>query len=364
MKNTKYVYNGFDDFEVNKGYASCFIKEYTYNNSLAFYCLDRNKYLLPIEEKKLDKSGSCISITTLDSHPELLQPGCKLYTYPTCTIPREAMQTKYKKCLNIFTADAIVVPKNTCIESSLSRMAAVFINFDAKRIIWFSFYEWRDDHVEAYKKIKQAPLGTKLINLVVPSTTYNITKDYPNFAEAELAHVGPILEITEKDKHIYEYLTHTLPKDKFVTEAEVMNSLGDKDNAPTVESMLSIHEMLNSTDDSIIDLGLKTLATIDYAHYKESTILLLKESQWNYSKARNTTAVKFMLKTLGIRNSSRPSFVSYSDRFIYKKDYGLFVPLLKAIKKIGDTEFRRDYYNLPFVYADENWIIHPRYKTE
>ena len=62
--------------------------------------------------------------------------------------------------------------------------------------------------------------------------------------------------------------------------------------------------MLNSTDSTVVGLGLKTLAELDYKKYYNTAIYLLNNTsiKWRNNPMKKNVSVKYMLKFFGLWN--------------------------------------------------------------
>ena len=68
--------------------------------------------------------------------------------------------------------------------------------------------------------------------------------------------------------------------------------------------------MLISPDKTIVGLGLKTTAEMDYEKYRNTTIHLLTNNKGNWVRndMRSNTSVKYMLNYLDIRKDCRENY--------------------------------------------------------
>ena len=74
------------------------------------------------------------------NHPELLATAKKVYTHPSCKLSRSMMQEKYKKSLNPYLSDAVVIP-NPYLGGFVLYDVALFINENQKLIAKVEFDE-------------------------------------------------------------------------------------------------------------------------------------------------------------------------------------------------------------------------------
>lgn len=353
MKKTKgSKYFGYEDYEVTRiGYSIFESRTHAYNPY--YYWWGKNVYTYyPIDKSYINNGALTLDIK---ENPQVLIGANKVYVHSSCTIPRTSLTTKYKRCLNAVTADVIVIPNNSTREVELWENTAVFINEEAERIYICNLFT---DSTSG-TLIKNARYNTKLIDLVPPVSHEKLDDSIKN---ARLTYYGPTVAFNSKSMFLLDYIIGLLPKEKIVFQDTIMASLGDTNNVPTFENMVSISEMLSSQSVEVIDLGLKTLAALDYMRYPQSVKTILMHSMaWRDSPARGSTAVKYMLKELDCYSGY---YIGYKERYISQEDYNLTEKLIKKLKRFDDADYLSYCYNLPFVYVDEKDIIHPRVKEE
>ena len=138
-----------------------------------------------------------------------------------------------------------------------------------------------------------------------------------------------------------------------VSEDKIFATLGDSTNELTREIYNNISEMLNSKDSTVVGLGLKTLAELDYEKYHNTSTYLLQTTwrKWKDNKMKTNAGVKYMLKFLGLRNNG---FARYSNS-ITSEDFNF-------LKEIIETDFSKSINRLvkdfigryPFAKIDYN----------
>ena len=136
-------------------------------------------------------------------------------------------------------------------------------------------------------------------------------------------------------------------------EDKIFATLGDSTNELTREIYNNISEMLNSKDSTVVGLGLKTLAELDYEKYHNTSTYLLQTTwrKWKDNKMKTNAGVKYMLKFLGLRNNG---FARYSNS-ITSEDFNF-------LKEIIETDFSKSINSLvedfigryPFAKIDYN----------
>lgn len=303
--------------------------------------------------------GDSIPTSDIEEHKDLLATAKTVYIHPACNVSKTLVSQKYKKVLNPWLADIVMIPNVTKYEYRYSTYCHIFINAESKNI--FLFLDSTKDNAET---ISHFPQGTKLIDVVKnPGNLYGQTSDSFSVASlisSELDYTGRLIDLRGKEREVIDILEGTLPKSKFVFEDTIMHSLGNEDNKPTFENLLSILEMLNSTDDDTNASAIRALAAMDFINYPNSVITILinsNKNQWKYNKATNSTAAKYMFHVL-FNNTARGYF-TYTNKFISQEDYELTHKLLRHFYNNEDTvlDFLR---TVPFTYEDETLNVHPR----
>lgn len=343
---------GFEDYK-------CFVlnSQLLYANYISkYYLYNWNAYnghiLYPVK-------GDSIPTSDIEEHKDLLAAAKTIYIHPACNVSKTLVSQKYKKVLNPWLADIVMIPNITKYTYVYYDYCHVFINAESKNV--FLFLDSTKDNAET---ISHFPQGTKLIDVMKsPGSLYGQTSDSFSVASlisSELDYTGRLIDLRGKEREVIDILEGTLPKSKFVFEDTVMHSLSNEDNKPTFENLLSILEMLNSTDDDTNASAIRALAAMDFINYPNSVATILVHSnknQWKYNKATNSTAAKYMFHVL-FNNTARGYF-TYTNKFISQEDYELTHKLLRHFYNNEDTvlDFLR---TVPFTYEDETFDVHPR----
>lgn len=348
-----YGYEGYD----LKQLPQYMFEERSYTPSWYYYEYSNTSTVLALDPANINDYGN-FSID-IEERESLLETANKVYVHPSCTIPRTMLSKKYKKCLDPLRADIIVIPKYSP-NVQVRNEAALFVDDNIKKALVCSLCKntWSNDpHInDDYNRIVSAPGGTELIDLMPQSNKPSVPA---NVAHAKLVYLGPIGIFDPKSMYLFDILTYKMPTDRFVYQETIMNTINDASNAPTYEGMMNIYDMLLSSNEDMVALGLKSLAALNYADYPQSVItLLINSNYWAYSKAKHSTAVKYMLKTLGINNCR----TRYYDRTVSAEDYELTKKLIFAIEKCDESTFINYCYNIPFVYVDNDFNVIPRLK--
>lgn len=339
---------GYEDYNLTT-FSNVLFKDAAYyaGRFSTYYQGRETEIIMPIDSSLLNEHG--YYIPDINNHPELLKTAKKIYTHPSCKVPRDAIKKKYKKCLNPWEADAVIISDINYSYFPVSNYV-VFVNHKVKRV----YISYLSDIANYFNRVMNAPGGCSPESLVVaPHDSYDTY-----FKESKLEYVGPVCKFEKKDAAILDCLTYKIPKDKIVFQRDLLRTLGDETNAPTLEALVSIYEMLRSNDESVNEMGLKTLATLDYAHYPETFIAMLKLVDIRWNDARNASAVKCMLDTLGLKGGSALSWIKHTHKFVSRKDYEMFEQMIKAIYKGG---FENYCEGISFMYLDNYLTPRPRY---
>ena len=302
----------------------------------------------------------------IKENKELLVEGKKVYVHPDCKLPRTTLYQKYKKCNNPWIADIVVIPKFDANIFDIDENYAVFVNEDTKdafgmRAEWYD----RDTHKYVHDLIS---VGDKLGDIAKASAESFITlQAESNFNMLSLYnsicdYLGPMCKIYKNNSALEDILTSNLPLDKAIYEDTIMASLSSQENQISVEVLSSIREMLDSDDIDTRASAIKALAQMDYMSYPISVeFVLLMSGRYLYDNACNSTAAKFMFKTLfgGTARSRRRSYATT----ISQKDFDVFLPLVKQNYKTEDDNEALacvDYYD--FLYRDADYKVRARIK--
>lgn len=336
--------------------------------SMQYYVPYQNcTYWLDTKNVFETKGSYAISSEIVTDREDLLSSAKTAYIHHASKIPRDLITSKFKKVLNPWLADIVVVPE------------AEFRSHWQTHIIFFDegikkMFIVKTNDNDTLKKFKDAEKGTKFRDFMDLSpekwlATLNpddsdYERDYAVWNvifDSEFEFLGNVGCIDAKSEWLADVIDGNFPKDKIVFEKTVLKHLGNNDNKPTYENMMNIFEMINSKSEETQSLGLKALAMLDYIHYPHSVSLLFQNatsnySQWKYCKGSNSSSVKFMFKQL-FGGSTRNYCRYYSDT-ISQEDYDLFLQLLKAFSDSSDV-YARTLANMPFMQMDEALSLHP-----
>ena len=367
MTRTYYTtIHGFEEYKVVSIWDNCLVANsylrlpYNYMQVSDRYVINDNLPVKAILEPSPYRYVNSVSFehSLYTDHRELLNSAKKLYTHPSCKISRSLINGKYKKSLDPWSADAVVMPKVDTVNCSLID-CALFISEQYKTIAMVQICN--DTTLATASAI---PLETKFKDCILTyPKDYNTL--YPSDAVmcAELFYVGKILSIPGSDGYILDAITGVLPLNKVVLEESVQESLGDNTNQLTLDSLTSIKDMLDSTDNNTVSAGLKALSMMDWMHYPNSVKYMVSQTNrqnWRYNPATSSISVKYMLKTLS-GSSNRRHWPGQYDTEIYEEDYELFKQL-QVYYEHAEPEKILNYLKFMDFMTITNGMLHPRIK--
>lgn len=288
-------------------------------------------------------------------HPELLKTAKKAYIHKECKISRTLISDKYKKSLSPYTADIIVVPEYVEGTGYL-RDHAVFINENGGVIglmplLTLGFTD---------REYLRANIGKTLRELLKMPVYEEAFDKVPGIVDATLEYVGSIISIPKSNSVLIGALTGTLPKNKTVFEKTVQKSLGNENNKITFDCLVSVYDMLTSTDEGTKSTAMKALSMMDYMHYPNSIKYIfckMDRWQWRYNKAITSTPVRFMLKTLFGERWYR--WYGDYNTTIYPEDLELYKQLIKHFEGIADIEIPNRISNCEFMVVNAEGMLVP-----
>lgn len=259
-----------------------------------------------------------------------------VYIHPACKVPRNRITEKYKKKLKPEDADFCVIPSKTKLHAldKLWETEKVAI-FEGERYLYVvlpSFvtigtkmdYAWNEGTGLNLKKsfkdtypILYSPLDDSGLHSWYGGVP-EIRERYKDIMDATLVFTGNAISIHKDYQYLGDIINNKLHD--LVYEDDLLANTNNEENAFTNEARASIREMLLSRDLTIVGLGMKMLAELDYVKYANSIAQLLNETNSNWGGMSITwpSSVKFMLDKLNYRYGA----FSYLDT-ITKEDYAL-----------------------------------------
>ena len=180
-------------------------------------------------------------------------------------------------------------------------------------------------------------------------------EDWKDFLASTLLYYGPVVSLYTKESWIADLLYNKLHD--VITEDILLATLGDSTNEITKEAYDNLKEMLNSTDATVVGLGLKAIAEMDYEKYRNTTVHLLcnNSMNWASNNMRLSSSVKYMLNYLGLCRGEREHYANTTTQ----EDFTLMQEVIKrdinekveAIKKAFNSRF--PFANLDLSYEFE-----------
>ena len=289
-----------------------------------------------------------------ENHPELLDTAKKVYVHPSCSLSRSMMAEKYGKCLNPWLADALVVPTPSGKDVNMEYVV-LFCNDAAKLIVMVRV---DDGYNRATADLFQVGSTWESLCKNVPANIFPYSYKIDDLLKAEFFYAGKCISIPNSQSYILEVLTNSLPTSKTVFEESVQSSLSTEDNQLTLESLINIRDMLNSSDDNTVSAGLKALSMMDYIHYPNSvryTFRRLNSTSYKCNKAASATSVKFMFQQLS--PGKRRYWPGDYDSTIYEKDYKLLQQLVKHFEPAYAVDIPARLRNFDFMTTDGSKIV-------
>ena len=288
----------------------------------------------------------------------------KVYLHPDCTIPRAKVTQKYTRVLKADKADICVVPK---LEKEYStENLAIFLNKEKDKIyVLENTSDWNQGKYIYYTTEKCAgfALGSCILDINPslrdtlieekkyysdPHNTFSMD-NWKDFLASSLIYYGPVLSLYTKESWIVDVLYNKLHD--IITEDKLLATLGDSTNEFTKEVYDNLREMLNSSDSTVVGLGLKAVAEMDYEKYRNTTVHLLANNNihWERNAMRSSASVKYMLNYLKLWRSSIEHYASTTTQ----EDFALMQEVVKSDFKERVESIQKQFNNrFPFAKLD------------
>lgn len=292
----------------------------------------------------------------------------KVYLHPDCTIPRAKVTQKYTKVLKADKANICVVP--TLKRKVDTENIAIFINRNRNKIyISENILEW--DRIKTLyntaEKCANFSLGSRILDInpslldtLIEEKQYYDTintfsmSNWKDFLESSLIYYGPVIYLSTKESWIADVLYNKLHN--IITEDKLLSTLGDATNEFTKETYDNLREMLTSSDSTVVGLGLKAIAEMDYKKYRNTTIHLLTNNtiHWTRNNMRHSSSVKYMLKYLHLWGSSREHYTSTTTQ----EDFALMQEVIESdFREQLETVQNLFYAIFPFAKLDFTYQV-------
>ena len=211
-----------------------------------------------------------------------INPESKLFFDQGSSFPRFKLGlTDNKRCIKIPKADYIVVSGEVEYSTTAGQLVVVQ---DSSGVYIIDWDEWVMVFNSDFHRMKAVLSG------------------YHNFeTDAQVVHIGRIQSFTKDSLYLAKYASgeYTVP---YITDNDLDKICCSMCPEPTYDEFLSIIDMLNSADASVVQLGIKMLAGYNVEKYKLSFRLILCTRRNWFDWSRNLVACKQLLDTLKIDN--------------------------------------------------------------
>ena len=225
------------------------------------------------------------NMSTFKDHSSDLFEGAKLYITSLSKIPRTLVRNKYKIVKDPTIADFIVTPAIPSV--LLDKPLAIFTKQYNGAMLGSYFYISEDVDVIKDNNIQNAQEYYKLKGI-----------DTPYYAEYTLFYIGNVKIFTHPVySSLYKKLA-LLPgiiNEKVIFDFSLLEHLEDN-NQITKDSLDSIVDMSNSTDNNTVKLAFVTLSTMNY--YKFPVSMKVFVDYYYAKKYGSNSSIDFMRKYL------------------------------------------------------------------
>lgn len=339
-----------------------------------------NDILIPIPENiKYERKETTVDVeipeVVVDKN--LLTDKSKLFIHPNCTIPRAKITQKYKRVIKREKADFCVVPAYPRLLNG--EEVAIFKNEETSQLfVVIPHVRWcrgKPKHF-APTMCEFAKIGSSALN-IIPDLIKTSVEDreiirngvvfnketWTNFINSTLKFYGPSVWVNSDNKYIADIIYDEVHN--ILTEDDVLASITDEENIFNKDMYDSMLGMLNSDDESVIGIALKTVSELDYVKYYNTISHLLTScaQKWRDNNMKNTVSVKHMLNFLKIRQSNSPKYLEETTQ----EDFDLMIETLKSEFIYEMSEYQKLFLgNYPFVNLEfsYNFNVTPRLKNE
>lgn len=366
-----YKFELFDTYKVDARVLTEFgMPNRKVQHSFRYLYRDRNNMLIVPIPKKIEVTVDAnlphtgrINIRSLVNTVTDFTFKDKVYIHSDCTIPRAKVTQKYTRVLKADKADICVVPKLK--RTFTTENLAIFINKEKNKIyILENISDWNLCKYTYYTTEKCAgfTLGSCILDINPslrdtlieekqyygdPHNTFSMS-NWKDFLASSLIYYGPVLSLYTKESWIADMLYNKLHD--IITEDKLLATLGDSTNEFTKEAYDNLREMLNSSDSTVVGLGLKAVAEMDYEKYRNTTIhLLANNNRWERNDMRSSASVKYMLNYLDLWRNSIEHYASTTTQ----EDFALMQEVVKSDFQERIEAVQRQFNNrFPFAKLD------------
>ena len=367
-----YKFELFDTYKVDAGVLTEFgMPNRRVKHSFQYRYKDRNNTLVVPVPKKIEVTVDAelphigkIDIRSLVNTVTDFTFEDKVYLHSDCTIPRAKVTQKYTRVLKADKADICVVPK---LEKEYNtENLAIFLNKEKDKIyVLKNTSDWNQGKFifRTTEKCSGFALGSCILDINPslrdtlieekkyygdPNNTFSMG-NWKDFLASSLIYYGPVLSLYTKESWIVDVLYNKLHD--IITEDKLLATLGDSTNEFTKEVYDNLREMLNSSDSTVVGLGLKAVAEMDYEKYRNTTVHLLANNNihWEKNAMRSSASVKYMLNYLELWRCSREHYASTTTQ----EDFALMQEVVNSDFKERVESIQKQFNNrFPFAKLD------------
>ena len=268
-----------------------------------------------------------------------------LYFDPGSGFPRFKLNVSgNKRCIKVPKADIIVVSGDT--DYATPSYNYIVIEDDA------GIYFVSEDEFDSW-------FNSSFQTFITAVSTYR------QFSNPKLIYKGRVTSYTKQSVYLAKYACgeYTLP---YITDKELDKIICTMCPEPTYDEMMSLVDMLNSEDASIVQLALKMIAGYNVDKYKLTfRLILYTRTNW-YMFTQNTVATKQLMETLNINRyyindnfSSGAIYAQRSGETYTVEDIALAKQISKKlIKDWLQWEYKRYFLDKEFEWLpDERKVI-------
>jgi hypothetical protein len=260
------------------------------------------------------------------------EPGDSLYFIPSCKIPRIKIEGIWKRTVRPANADVVVIPEPG--EGEFNKQSLVLLNKDAGKIFIIDTYDSSSSGLNLYP---MQPGETFIQYLMRRSNNGRLRpedvlreEDLVYFRDivcpSEFVYFGPIVTIANTHSWMFDVLDGMYPR--IIFENDLLALIEDDELKFDEGCIEPFIEILRSTDKGSVQQGLRTLASMDYAHYPSVTRYILSQAKDTIWEARPyNSAVKFMFNNL----SFNPRWSCNPFDKVSREEFELAKPILKEI---------------------------------
>lgn len=195
-----------------------------------------------------------------------------LYFSKNCVFPRYKLQdTSFKRCVKANKADYVIIP---------------FVNTSCRDLDnnYFSDVKYKLIHNDA-----EIYFGQRLFDYFdcLKNNTESISISNVLTADSKIDALGILDIINNKDK-------------KFIYDKDLEKIICKNQEDLDKETLMSLYDMLSSSDDSSVELGCKLLSSYNVINFSLTTAILLKLTfdKWLYNKGSKSVSFNSMLNLL------------------------------------------------------------------